>query len=70
MQTHAEQQHRGELAKVAEERDALQDKLTQLQDKVDPLKHHTSVSLGNDDGSSGNVKQLPFVLNMLFFSSF
>lgn len=46
VQTHAEQRHRGELARVAEERDAVQDKLTQLQDKVDPQKHHTSVLLG------------------------
>lgn len=45
MQTRSERQHREELAKAAEERDALQDKLTQLQDKVDPQIHNTSVIL-------------------------
>lgn len=40
-------QHRGDLAKLAEQRDTLQDKLTQLQDKVDTLvnvKHKNSSS--------------------------
>lgn len=33
----AEKQHRGDLARLAEQRDTLQDELTQLQDKVDTL---------------------------------
>lgn len=37
----AEKQHREDLAKLAEQRDTLQDKLTQLQDKVD-IKHKSS----------------------------
>lgn len=44
---YAEKQHRGDLAKLAEQRDTLQDKLTQLQDKVDTLvnvKHKNSTS--------------------------
>lgn len=43
MQAHSEQQLGEELAKAAEERDALQDKLTQLQDKVDPHTTHTTL---------------------------
>lgn len=43
----AEKQHRGDLPQLAEQRDTLQDQLTQLQDKVDTLvnvKHKNSSS--------------------------
>lgn len=43
VQTCSEQQHREELAQAAEERDALQDKLAQLQDKVDLQSHKTAL---------------------------